>query len=151
MTHSSYYPKILLFLILTFTTMTLHAQNIQKHRWEHRILIVQTTDVDSKKFVDQLKTFKGQEKGLVERKLILYKTIENQFELISFKNTRPLNSGTISDRFRNKYLENNNDFKILLLGLDGGIKLQQEKILSIETLYNTIDAMPMRQREMNKQ
>jgi len=151
MTPSAYITKIVLFLILIVTAMTLHAQDLQKHQWEHRILIVHTTDADSEKFVDQLQAFNGQEKGLIERKLILYKIIGNQLELLDFKNSRPLDSGTISENFIYKYLQNTNDFKIILLGLDGGIKLQQESILSIDTLFNTIDAMPMRQREMNKQ
>jgi len=151
MSPSAYITKIILFLILIVTAMTLHAQDIQKHQWEHRILIVQTTDANSEKFLDQLQAFSGQEKGLIERKLILYKIIGNQFELLDFKNSKPLHSGTISEHLRHKYLENTSEFKILLLGLDGGIKLQQESILSIETLFNTIDAMPMRQREMKKQ
>jgi len=151
MTPSAYITKIVLFLILIVTAMTLHAQDLQKHQWQHRILIVHTTDADSEKFVDQLQAFNGQEKGLIERKLILYKIIGNQLELLDFKNSRPLDSGTISENFIYKYLQNTNDFKIILLGLDGGIKLQQESILSIDTLFNTIDAMPMRQREMNKQ
>jgi len=138
MTPSAYITKIVLFLILIVTAMTLHAQDLQKHQWQHRILIVHTTDADSEKFVDQLQAFNGQEKGLIERKLILYKIIGNQLELLDFKNSRPLDSGTISENFIYKYLQNTNDFKIILLGLDGGIKLQQESILSIDTLFNTI-------------
>jgi hypothetical protein len=41
------------------------------------------------------------------------------------------------------------DFTVILLGKDGGEKLRSTKPLPIETLLNTIDAMPMRQQEMH--
>jgi acetyl-CoA carboxylase alpha subunit len=39
-------------------------------------------------------------------------------------------------------------FKITLTGKDGGIKLTSKSVLTLEKLYNTIDAMPMRKAEM---
>ena len=39
-------------------------------------------------------------------------------------------------------------FEVLLVGKDGGVKLRQETPLSVDDLFATIDAMPMRQREM---
>jgi hypothetical protein len=40
------------------------------------------------------------------------------------------------------------DFAVILLGKDGGEKLRSSKPLSLDTLRNTIDAMPMRQDEL---
>jgi hypothetical protein len=40
------------------------------------------------------------------------------------------------------------NFTVLLLGKDGGEKLRTTQPLPLETLLNTIDAMPMRQQEM---
>ena len=39
-------------------------------------------------------------------------------------------------------------FKITLRGKDGGIKLTSKSVLTLEKLYGTIDAMPMRKAEM---
>jgi hypothetical protein len=41
-------------------------------------------------------------------------------------------------------------FKVVLIGLDGGIKLQKNGQLTPEELFGTIDSMPMRRAEMNK-
>jgi hypothetical protein len=41
-------------------------------------------------------------------------------------------------------------FTVILVGKDGGDKLRSLKPLSIQKLYNTIDAMPMRQSEMKR-
>jgi hypothetical protein len=40
------------------------------------------------------------------------------------------------------------DFAVILLGKDGGEKLRSSKPLTLQTLCDTIDAMPMRQQEM---
>ena len=39
-------------------------------------------------------------------------------------------------------------FKIILRGKDGGIKLTSKSVLTLDKLYGTIDAMPMRKAEM---
>ena len=39
-------------------------------------------------------------------------------------------------------------FKVSLIGLDGGVKLTRKEVLEAQTLFNTIDAMPMRMAEI---
>ena len=41
-------------------------------------------------------------------------------------------------------------FTIILVGKDGGDKLKSLKPLSLQNVYDTIDAMPMRQSEMKR-
>ena len=53
-----------------------------------------------------------------------------------------------SDRLYNDYKKTDSGFEVVLLGLDGGIKLQQGELLQLERLYAIIDAMPMRRREI---
>ena len=130
--------------------MTLNAQDLDSHQWENRILIVHTTNRNNIDFKKQLKIFKDDQIGLIERKLVLYKIINNQFELTNFKDSNPIESGDISKRFENKYVKHKNDFTIMLLGLDGSIKLQKQKIVSIDELFSLIDSMPMRRREMKR-
>lgn len=42
------------------------------------------------------------------------------------------------------------DFTVILVGKDSGDKLRDTKPLTLTKLYNTIDAMPMRQSEMKQ-
>ena len=51
---------------------------------------------------------------------------------------------------RNRYNVSAGDAAVLLVGKDGGVKIRQAHALSAETLFTTIDAMPMRQREMRE-
>ncbi|KPM48421.1 DUF4174 domain-containing protein [Jiulongibacter sediminis] len=41
-----------------------------------------------------------------------------------------------------------NDFEIRLYGLDGGVKDQREEMVSPQRIYDQIDSMPMRIREL---
>jgi hypothetical protein len=42
------------------------------------------------------------------------------------------------------------NFEVFLIGLDGGIKIKQTKPITLEELYQKIDAMPMRRSELRK-
>jgi hypothetical protein len=41
-------------------------------------------------------------------------------------------------------------FTVILVGKDGGDKLKSHNVVSLTKLYDTIDAMPMRQSEMKR-
>ncbi|HTG39896.1 DUF4174 domain-containing protein [Sphingomonas sp.] len=49
---------------------------------------------------------------------------------------------------RQRYAVQARAFGVLLIGRDGGVKLRAEDAVPVERLNTTIDAMPMRQREM---
>lgn len=43
------------------------------------------------------------------------------------------------------------DFVIILVGKDGGVKLRQEEYTPMGDIFDLIDSMPMRQREMKEE
>jgi hypothetical protein len=49
---------------------------------------------------------------------------------------------------RQRYAVQSARFGIVLVGRDGGVKLRSRDVLSLDRLTGTIDAMPMRRREM---
>ncbi|AEM71123.1 hypothetical protein Murru_2084 [Allomuricauda ruestringensis DSM 13258] len=136
-------------LILTsFSFMNTYGQDLEKHKWTNRILIVKTLDVQSKKYKEQVKEFTNSTEELIDRKLILYKIVNNDFTLTNYTNSSLNSSGKVSGKLAENILDAKENFEIILIGLDGGIKIQQTKILTKEHLFNTIDAMPMRKNEM---
>ena len=50
-----------------------------------------------------------------------------------------------------KYKKPDADFEVILIGLDGGVKLRDTKLVSTETLFALIDGMPMRKAELRRQ
>lgn len=50
-----------------------------------------------------------------------------------------------------RYKKTSSQPEIILIGLDGGVKLRAEEFLSNQKLFETIDSMPMRMQEMRRQ
>ncbi|WP_046757585.1 DUF4174 domain-containing protein [Kordia jejudonensis] len=141
--------KQFIIIISLFSFMTIHAQDLENHRWEDRILIIKTTSIASKTYQAQRKQFEASQEALKERKFVVYTIIGEDFELINYQNRKLNTSGKITGKLA-KILHNNEDFEVILIGLDGGIKLRQTKILTKEELFRIIDSMPMRRSEMRK-
>jgi hypothetical protein len=47
-----------------------------------------------------------------------------------------------------KYNQSEESFKVLLIGLDGGVKINQNEPIFLENLKEIIDRMPMRRSEI---
>jgi hypothetical protein len=135
--------KIFLLTIYIFLTMMKSfSQDIDKHQWENRVLLVFSDDKNSIQLRKQIDVLSKERKGLEERKLKIYQFSENQF-------TTDFNTIWFSSEFNTKkYKRGSEDFKVVLIGLDGGVKLKQTTVLSPEKLFAIIDGMPMRRQEL---
>ena len=144
--------QVSMFLIMiggaSFVNVT--AQNLEKHTWKNRILLVKTSDSASDIYQEQIKEFSNATDELKVRKFVLYKITGDHFELINFANPELNDSGKITGKPIGKTLTDKENFEVILIGLDGGIKLQQSEVLTKEALFNIVDAMPMRRSELNK-
>lgn len=105
-------------------------------KWKNRILILHHQE-------DLFQTLNSKVKELNERDLIIIH-IEN--DKISFLPIHlKLDSKVVSNFFGLK----RNDSKVILIGKDGGIKLNKP-LASHNEIFDLIDSMPMRQSEMRK-
>ena len=145
--------QVRMFLIIMGCTsfVNLNAQNLEKHTWKNRILLVKTSDSASDIYQEQIKEFRNATDELKERKFVLYKITGDHFELIDFANIELIDSGKIAGKPIGMTLNDKENFEVILIGLDGGIKLQQSEVLTKEALFNIVDAMPMRRSELNKE
>lgn len=135
--------KIVTFFLMLFT-LSSFSQDLKKHQWKNRVLLIYTDDKNADDFKHQIKVLSEDKKGLAERKLVVYQFTKNDFT-VNFDKV-----WLTSNYFIKNYVHNNETFKVLLIGLDGGIKLEQNKILSLEKLFAIIDGMPMRKRELKR-
>ena len=106
--------------------------------------------VKAKQYQQQLKEFRNSDEDLIDRKIILYKVTGADFELIDYENSELNNSGKISGQLSETVLNKKENFEVILVGLDGGLKLQQTEILTKEDLFGIIDVMPMRRDALNR-
>lgn len=129
---------------------TLTAQDLNQYQWEHRLILVITKDTASKVFQKQIQELTQNMEGLIERKLLLYKVTPTQYQLIDPRKQNQQNHWINTDALYATYGKNDPSFKVLLFGLDGGIKLEKVKILTTNELFRIIDSMPMRAAEMRR-
>lgn len=134
----------ILLCITIIVFMTANAQDFESYKWKNRLVIILSNDKDSEIFQKQLKELDSDHEGLKERKLIVYKILPEGQKITYHDGTWIYNS----EMYR-QYTNKNEYFKVVLIGLDGGIKLNQNKLLTIEELFSKIDVMPMRRSEIN--
>ncbi len=140
----NHWLMIYLFLLLNGNLL---AQNISQYKWKNRVLVLETSSLQNDKYLAQLHEFIGCEKAFQERKLILFLVHDSRYTLFTFKENN--NSEQWRERTNTKgfTVTPGIDFKISLIGLDGGIKRTQNKKVTKEALFLEIDSMPMRMRE----
>lgn len=124
--------------------MNLNAQDISKHHWKDRLLLIITEDENNEKFQKQLTEIQKHVSGLKDRKLVIYQILPKKSST-GFQET-----WKSSTELYKKYRSRDGDFRVILIGLDGGEKLVQTEVLSVQKLFNTIDNMPMRQSEIRQ-
>jgi len=139
------YLKILSFAIMMLTIDTANCQDLSSHQWNDRLVLVLFDSVSIATYQDQIKEFQVNENGLKERKLIIYHINPKEYKLGLLNG-----SWQRSKRLFNQYKKTDTHFEIILIGLDGSIKLRQTEFVSCKELFAVIDVMPMRSEELNK-
>lgn len=115
-------------------------QDFNSLTWENRIILVNT--VNNKDSI--MKILEQNEDGINERDIvwfvIQYDTLATNF------------NGNLTDHFLSNTVKKykRSQEKVTLIGKDGGIKSNRER-LDLEAIFLEIDAMPMRQIEMQSQ
>lgn len=140
------FKPTLLILMIVLSSVFGFAQDVKKHIGKQRVIVIYSESADHPLFNEQVSELNTNPQGLDERKLIVYSAIGNKiyegFETNG--NFRPMSD------FSTDYQPRNKTFEIQLIGLDGGLKLRQSQILSLKTLFETIDQMPMRRAEIRR-
>ncbi len=119
--------------------MTFYSNPLGDLRWKYRVLLVSGPAT------------------LVEEQLNLLETSPDELEdrnLLVFdlnKKIQSLPEGRIhSDDVKSYFGLDGNDFRVLLIGKDGGVKINSTQFVKPIDLFATIDRMPMRQAEMRQ-
>ena len=102
------------------------------HAGRSRVVLVLAAPDDAR-MAEQARILAAERAGTAERDLVLVEP-----------------AGADQGRLRRRYGVAPDAFAVLLIGKDGGVKLRSARPLDAETLFETIDAMPMRQAEMRR-
>jgi hypothetical protein len=120
--------------------------NLTSYKWKNRVLLVFAPSAENINFIKQIQLLKQNQLRLNERDLILVTVLSKG---TSYSNEQSINIAS-AEKLRQKFNVNDNDFRVILIGKDGGAKRQDSKVVQAETIFSEIDAMPMRQQEMRQ-
>ena len=134
--------KYIIFFIILNSTTKLYSQNDTERRW---LIIV--ADDKNPAFQQQLEWIEAEKKSAIERRIGVMRWTSDEITPIFHSPTKTIEP---SDYLK-RQISNDKNFEVILVGLDGGIKLRQDQPVTTDKLFNLIDSMPMRQREMRQQ
>ena len=137
---------ICLFLLLCSNKMM--SQDFSSHQWKNRILVIKTNNDKNETYVNQVNDLIRNKIGLTDRKVIVYR-IYNRSIIKDLKNHKDWKEIKINHVNKTNLLKSTElDFEIILIGLDGQVKLRKSEFLDCKNLFSIIDVMPMRRQEL---
>jgi len=140
---------ILSILILSaLISLNLNGQNLEKFLWKNRVLIIKSDEATSTKYQNQFAEFQNSIEPFKDRKLVVLQVVGAKYKIIAFDKKEDDKFYALTENFKKEVLRENFPFEIILIGLDGGVKLRQTQPLKKEELYQLIDSMPMRAFEL---
>lgn len=113
--------------------------------WRNRPVLVFAPQAGHSLLVAQRAAIAGRSDGMRDRDIVVIE-VAGDSVTIDGKNAPNLSAGELRTRYRLRPT----DAAALLVGKDGGVKLRESHALSVQTLFETIDAMPMRRHEMRR-
>lgn len=123
-----------------------NAQHLSSHQWKDRLVIIQSENATNPLFKKQIEEFKKDPEGLEERKIAVYLSVAGNYKMGLEEREDWKKAGKDLEKLKNSTSE----FEVILMGLDGGVKLRKNELLTRESLFRTIDQMPMRMSEIRR-
>lgn len=147
-------PYLLLIFIMLLPLPLLMSCNdqpvkalMEDYLWQKRPLLLFAPSSDDAQLLGAREILQEHMKGIKERDMVIWYVIHHDKVVID----DAIRPHLPAKRFYEHYNVAADTFTMLLIGKDGEVKLQQEAIIPIEELFATIDAMPMRQQEIQQQ
>ncbi|TVP62509.1 MAG: DUF4174 domain-containing protein [Nodularia sp. (in: Bacteria)] len=120
------------------------ASNLNSYQWKNRLLLVFAPSENSADYQRQMQLLKGQEAGFPERDLLLIEVFTKGSSRAAGKT---IDEADVA-RIRRQFNIDPQEFQTVLVGKDGRSKRRDQNPVQAEVIFQEIDAMPMRQREM---
>ncbi len=116
---------------------------MKQYLWKARPLLVFSPD-ESGELAMQRQNLDAGRTGIVERDMVVVEIIGDRVATL----TGPACQEIAAD-LRAFADVSNGDFRVVLVGKDGGIKLTSQTPVAMAPLFALIDSMPMRQQEID--
>jgi hypothetical protein len=134
---------IAILLLLGLQSASSNLVTLDELQWKNRIVIIMTNNHLINENIHRQITDKAEE--IYDRDIVWFlispdKVLSNTDVMLSLEDQGNL---------LHDYFKNTDQLKVLLIGKDGGVKMESEKF-NLDDIFRLIDSMPMRQQEMKK-
>jgi hypothetical protein len=139
-------PVVVILMIVTIGGGP-YAMDLTPYQWKNRIAILfspSESECSYQSFREQLRV---QREGVLDRQLLVIHVFEEGGE--NRLGDSPLSQKDVTE-LRKRFSPLTGIFNVVLIGKDGGVKLRQEAPITLNEIFSTIDAMPMRRQEMKE-
>lgn len=117
---------------------------LSHYQWQNRLVLLFAPTAEDGRFREQGAVFAGAPAGLKDRDLVVFRLFGNS----GYEGEKSLTRDEVA-ALREQFEVEPNAFTLILIGKDGTVKRRAEEVVTIDDLFTQIDAMPMRQREMD--
>ena len=134
--------------------------SMHRFQWNNRPLVIFAPSVENDDYVEQLRRLEDADRELADRDMVVIhalgatgssSAVAGRIELFD---TSPPRRETLSpadvEYLRDTYGVGQQEYAVLLIGKDGGVKLRSDEPVTTVRLFSLIDSMPMRRREIRE-
>ena len=118
--------------------------DLDEYEWENRLLLVFASQGGTDKLDDFRSALKKELAGVVDRDLLMIPVLNSD------GNSGDDKKWSNASKLRQNYGAQDKNFLVVLVGKDGTEKRRWAEVPQIEQIFEIIDAMPMRLREMRE-
>ena len=118
--------------------------DLTQYQWKNRLVLLFAPSPEDTRYQEQKVVLEAARAGLEDRALVVFRL----FVTSGYVGEKSLTQNEIAS-LRDRFEVAESAFVFILIGKDGMVKRRAEEVVSIVDLFDQIDAMPMRRREMN--
>ena len=137
--------RTLLPLLMIVTSQHASAYELAQHLWQHRLLFLVSVDGDDPQLAAQRAAVAILRDEVIDRDLRVFELYVRSGSV----DGRPLTESDVR-RLRRQLGVAPGDRQLILIGKVGGIKRRAELDTDLQSVFDQIDAMPMRRMEMRE-
>lgn len=131
--------------IATVTVATPAAQAMSDYQWKKRPIVVFAPSDSDARLIRQKSIINGARTGFLDREVVVVYVTGT-----SMTHDLGAGPGMSGSALRSRFRASEGAFRVLLVGKDGGIKLDSPAPLAASDIFGEIDRMPMRRDEIRR-
>ena len=120
--------------------------DLSEFEWQNRLLLLFAPHSENKLLKKLQSEIDMQKYEVKDRDLVVFEVLEMGHSRIS---ETPINRQE-AENLRDFFSIPRNNFTLILVGKDGGVKLRRNDQTSLAEIFALIDSMPMRKNEMRQ-